>query len=45
MSKSIVYMDGTLVFFFKPAVWLAVYSVADALCKTFMSMDGMLANF
>ena len=25
--------------------WLAVYSVADALWKTVMSMDGMLANF
>ena len=41
----LLYMDGTLVIFFKPAVWLAVYSVADALWKTVMSMDGMLANF
>ena len=34
-----------LSYFFKPAVWLAVYSVADALWKTVMSMDGMLAIF
>ena len=38
-------MDGTIVSFFKPASWLAVYSVSDAVCKTVMSMDGMLANF
>ena len=38
-------MDRTLVSFFKPASWLAVYFVSDALCKTVMNMAGMLAIF
>ena len=38
-------MDGTLVILFQAAFSLAVYCVADALCKTVICMDGMLAIF
>ena len=37
-------MDGALVILFQAAFSLAVYCVADALCKTVISMDGTLAN-
>ena len=38
-------MDGALVILFQAAFSLAVYCVADALCKTVICMDGMLAIF
>ena len=37
-------MDGALVILFQAAFSLAVYCVAEALCKTVICMDGMLAN-
>jgi hypothetical protein len=38
-------MDGALVILFQAAFSLAVYCVAEALCKTVICMDGMLAIF
>ena len=38
-------MDGALVILFQAAFSLAVYCVAEALCKTVICMDAMLAIF